>query len=155
MKFGVDIPCGVPQVYLKHFFEIPIFSNLMAFFKALGLVIFRGLKSLEFSRLFQPFQWIQLNENWCTSSLRYSLLIFLSVFRNSNFFKNYGRISSSGTYNILRPLDASVVPTFSTFQMELAQRKLVYIFLAAFPRDTFKHFWKFQFFQTLWPFLKL
>ena len=43
MKFGMAIPYGIPQDYFEAFFEIRIFSKLMAVFKALELVIFRGL----------------------------------------------------------------------------------------------------------------
>ena len=43
MKFGIGIPCVIPYGNFEGIFEIPIFSKLMDFFKALGLVIFRGL----------------------------------------------------------------------------------------------------------------
>ena len=43
MKFGMDIPYGIPYGHFEAFFEIRIFSKLMAVFKALGLVIFRAI----------------------------------------------------------------------------------------------------------------
>ena len=52
MKFGVDIPSAIPYGTFEGIFEIPIFSKLMDFFKALGLVLFRGLRWLQFTRLF-------------------------------------------------------------------------------------------------------
>ena len=54
------------------------FSNLVAFLKARGLVIFCGLKTLQFSQLFQPFQWNYLNKNWSTPSLRPALWRFVA-----------------------------------------------------------------------------
>ena len=83
MKFGVDIPCAIPYGTFEGIFEIPIFSKLMDFFKALGLVLFRGLRWVQLTRLSQPFQWSKLNKIWSTSSLRPSLwtkwnLIFFS-----------------------------------------------------------------------------
>ena len=41
MKFGMDIPYGIPYGRFEAFYEILIFSRIMAVFKALGLVIFR------------------------------------------------------------------------------------------------------------------
>ena len=55
MRFCIQLPYANTYSPFFRNFEFHFFSNLMAVFKARGLVIFRGLKTLQFSRLFQPF----------------------------------------------------------------------------------------------------